>query len=260
MAEYTIDKFEYGSNVYKLQDNVSGYITSSALDNYATFDDLDDYVRKSVDKIAANSIDKSTISNKGDSIELDISHRASVTSDAYDTKLILSDDLVKFGYGKVGSGYIETVGITDSTIMGVGGLNIKPNGLADSGMNNAYLNITANSSNNTIVIDRTNASGGIVIHNVKDPTSNQDAATKKYVDDSVGAITDTKVTNTLATTTKYYMTGTTSASTNTGTQVFDSGIYATTTAGQLNATTYKVNEQVTLQWNSTDSGLDFIFA
>lgn len=72
--------------------------------------------------------------------------------------------------------------------------------------------------------------------------------------------TDTKVTNTLATTTKYYVAGTTTASTNTGTQVFDSGIYATTTAGQLNATTYKVNEQVTLQWNSTDLGLDFVFA
>ena len=71
---------------------------------------------------------------------------------------------------------------------------------------------------------------------------------------------DTKVTNTLATTTKYYVTGTTSSSTNTGTQSFDSGIYATTTAGQLNATTYKVNEQVTLQWNSTDSSLDFVFA
>lgn len=72
--------------------------------------------------------------------------------------------------------------------------------------------------------------------------------------------TDEKVKNTLATTTKYYVTGTSSSSTNTGTQLFDTGIYSTTTAGQLNATTYKVNEQVTLQWNSTDSGLDFIFA
>ena len=72
-------------------------------------------------------------------------------------------------------------------------------------------------------------------------------------------ISDTKVTNTLATTTKYYVTGTTSSTTNTGTQSFDTGIYATTTAGQLNATTYKVNEQVTLQWNSTDQSLDFVF-
>lgn len=45
--------------------------------------------------------------------------------------------------------------------------------------------------------------------------------------------TDTKVTNTLATTTKAYVTGTTSASTNTGTQVFDTGVYLDTTAGRL---------------------------
>lgn len=51
--------------------------------------------------------------------------------------------------------------------------------------------------------------------------------------------TDTKVTNTLATTTKAYVTGTTSASTNTGTQVFDTGVYLDTTAGMLTATTFK---------------------
>lgn len=49
---------------------------------------------------------------------------------------------------------------------------------------------------------------------------------------------DTKVTNTLATTTKAYVTGTTSSSTNTGTQVFDTGVYLDTTAGQLTATTF----------------------
>lgn len=36
MAEYTIDKIEYGGNTYKLQDNVSGYITTIATE-------LDDY-------------------------------------------------------------------------------------------------------------------------------------------------------------------------------------------------------------------------
>lgn len=50
--------------------------------------------------------------------------------------------------------------------------------------------------------------------------------------------TDTKVTNTLATTTKAYITGTTSATTNTGTQVFDTGVYLGTTAGQLVATKF----------------------
>ena len=86
-----------------------------------------------------------------------------------------------------------------------------------------------------------------------------DNQTKVEVYDNEIGSSDTKVTNTLDTTTKYYLTGTTSSTTNTGTQIFDTGIYSTTTAGQLNATTYKVNEQVTIQWNSTDSSLDFIF-
>ena len=50
--------------------------------------------------------------------------------------------------------------------------------------------------------------------------------------------TDTKVTNTLATTTKAYVTGTTTATTNTGTQVFDTGVYLGTTAGELVATKF----------------------
>lgn len=50
---------------------------------------------------------------------------------------------------------------------------------------------------------------------------------------------DTKVTNTLATTKKAYVTGTTSATTNTGTQVFDTGVYLDTTAGMLTAATFK---------------------
>lgn len=51
--------------------------------------------------------------------------------------------------------------------------------------------------------------------------------------------TNNAVTNTLATTTKAYITGTTSASTNTGGQVFDTGVYLDTTAGTLTATTFK---------------------
>lgn len=51
--------------------------------------------------------------------------------------------------------------------------------------------------------------------------------------------TDTKVTNTLNTTTKAYVTGTTSATTSTGTQIFDTGVYLDTTAGTLVATTFK---------------------
>lgn len=54
----------------------------------------------------------------------------------------------------------------------------------------------------------------------------------------------------LATTSKAYITAVTTAPTATAsamTAVGDTGVYLTTTAGQLNATTYKVNEQVTLQ-------------
>lgn len=58
-------------------------------------------------------------------------------------------------------------------------------------------------------------------------------------DINTDANTDTKVTNTLSPTTKAYITGTTSAETNTGTQVFDTGVYLDTTAGVLVATTFK---------------------
>ena len=49
---------------------------------------------------------------------------------------------------------------------------------------------------------------------------------------------DTKVTNTLGTTTKFYITGTNSDKTNTGTQYFDTGVYVSTTAGELVATKF----------------------
>lgn len=58
-------------------------------------------------------------------------------------------------------------------------------------------------------------------------------------DGSTGTITtqdtntDTKVTNTLDTKAKAYITGTTSATTNTGTQVFDTGVYLSENAGEL---------------------------
>ena len=57
------------------------------------------------------------------------------------------------------------------------------------------------------------------------------------------ANTDTKVTNTLATTSKAYVTGTTTATTNTGTQVFDTGVYLTSSAGEIAATNFlgKIN-------------------
>ena len=51
--------------------------------------------------------------------------------------------------------------------------------------------------------------------------------------------TNTKVTNAKSNTTKAYITGTTSSTTNTGTQIFDDGVYLDTEAGTLVATKFK---------------------
>ena len=57
--------------------------------------------------------------------------------------------------------------------------------------------------------------------------------------------TDTKVTNTLSTSTKFYVTGTSSATTNTGTQYFDTGVYVTTTSGNLSVGSITSRGQIT---------------
>nr|DAE28640.1 MAG TPA: hyaluronidase [virus sp. ctmTa7] len=69
---------------------------------------------------------------------------------------------------------------------------------------------------------------------------------------------DTKVTNTLNTTTKAYVTGTTSSSTNTGTQIFDTGVYLDRIAGRLTATSFKVGNAV-LTYNSSENTLIISF-
>lgn len=89
------------------------------------------------------------------------------------------------------------------------------------------------------------------------------AASTKTVKIPATDNTDTKQNITLATNLKAYITGVTTAPTSTAnalTGVGDTGVYLTTIAGELNATQYKVNEQVTLQYNSTTKSLDFIFA
>ena len=79
-----------------------------------------------------------------------------------------------------------------------------------------------------------------------------------------GAVfTDTKQNITLATTTKAFITGVSTTPTSTAqalTGLADTGVYLTTTAGELNATQYKVNEHCTMKYNSTKSSLDFTFS
>lgn len=79
-----------------------------------------------------------------------------------------------------------------------------------------------------------------------------------------GAVfTDTKQNITLATTTKAFITGVSTTPTGTAqalTGLADTGVYLTKTAGELNATQYKVNEHCTMKYNSTKSSLDFTFS
>ena len=140
-------------------------------------------------------------------------------------------------------------------------------GITSSDVTTALGYTPYNSTNPNGYTSNTGTIAGVSVNNTSVATSGVANIQLKTINGNAitgtGDITvsssDTNVTNTLDTTTKYYLTGTTSSTTNTGTQIFDTGIYSTTTAGQLNATTYKVNEQVTIQWNSTDSSLDFIF-
>lgn len=112
-------------------------------------------------------------------------------------------------------------------------------------------NIANNANNYSLPIATSTTLGGIKIGN--------NLSINNGILSATDTNTDTKVTDTLATTTKFYLAGTSSTATTTGTQLFDTGIYSTTTSGQLNATTYKVNEKITIQWNSTDESLDFVF-
>lgn len=72
---------------------------------------------------------------------------------------------------------------------------------------------------------------------------------------------NTKVTT--ANTTKTYLAGATATNYSSGGQtslLADTGVYLTTTSGELNATQYKVAEHCTMSYNSTKSSLDFSFS
>lgn len=70
------------------------------------------------------------------------------------------------------------------------------------------------------------------------PTTKAVAA---FVEGKKYTTTDEKVKNVLSTAEKAYLTGTTSATTNTGTQIFDTGVYLDAEAGALVATKFKGN-------------------
>ena len=64
---------------------------------------------------------------------------------------------------------------------------------------------------------------------------------------------DTKVTNTLNKTVKAYITGTTSATTNTGAQVFDTGVYLDSVEGRLGVKSLLLGNAILTYDNNTNS-------
>ena len=84
---------------------------------------------------------------------------------------------------------------------------------------------------------------------------------KSVPSNAVFTDTNNAVTNTLNTTTKAYVTGTTNAATNTGGQIFDTGVYLDTTAGRFNATSMSLGSgNAIMTYNSTTKSIDFAFA
>lgn len=74
--------------------------------------------------------------------------------------------------------------------------------------------------------------------------------------------TDTTQNVTLGQTTKAYITGVSTTPTGTAqalTGIADTEVFLTTTAGQLNAKSYKVAEKATMQFNTTDNCVEFVF-
>ena len=152
-------------------------------------------------------------------------------------------------------------------------LLLAPNGQTATATTTAYFDsgVTLNPSTNTIAANISGSSAsctGNAATATKLTTSAGSATQPVYFSDgkpvsctytlgksvpSDAVFTDTKVTNTLATTTKAYITGTTTATTNTSTQVFDTGVYLDNKAGNLTATQFngKLNGNATSATKAT---------
>lgn len=161
---------------------------------------------------------------------------SSVKTGSTSTKLPTSKAVAAFVDGQIGT---VTKTVTDHT--GNSGIHMtsaektKLSGIATGAEvnQNAFSKVTVGST----TVPAGNKTDTLTLAAGNNVTITPDATNKKV---TIAAInTDTKVTNTLGTTTKAYITGTTSATTNTGTQVFDTGVYLDSTPGTLVATTFK---------------------
>ena len=123
------------------------------------------------------------------------------------------------------------------------------------------------SANSAVKLDSSagSATQPIYFSNGK-PTACTYTLGKSVPSNAVFTDTDTKVSNTLNSTAKAYITGTTSASTNTGTQVFDTGVYLGATAGRLETgsltvgATSSANGKCALVYDTANECINFVFA
>lgn len=144
--------------------------------------------------------------------------------------------------------------------------NISNNGIdvdpAFIGWNDNYLKLRFNDEeSNSIEL----GNNGLIINDGTGVGNNGQALLSDGTKAYWGTVSteDTKVNVSTRGTTKAYLLADTTAPTSTATAhtaVAESDVYLDTTAGALAATTYKIAEAVTLQYNSTTQALDFIFA
>lgn len=148
--------------------------------------------------------------------------------------------------------YIKTLNLNGKTLSGTKG----------DGTSFSWTTVDTNTTYTNFVKSGSGAKAGLV------PAPSTTAGSTKYLcENGTWAVpamnADEKVKNTLNTTAKAYITGTTSGSTNTGGQVFDTGVFLTTTAGMLQATTFKgalqgnATTATTLQTARTINGVAF---
>ena len=146
--------------------------------------------------------------------------------------------------------YSDTAGTFATTAQGTSGYVLQAGG---SDAAPSWINATNSNTGSTIV--KRDSNGDFSARTITASlTGNASSATAIKVNSTA--------------TTKSWITGTSTTLGNSASTInADSLVYLTTTAGQMSATSYSINdgagtpaEKVRLQWNSTDSSLDFIFA
>lgn len=142
--------------------------------------------------------------------------------------------------GQRGSRWTEGTAITGTSTTAT---VFSGTGIADALVNDMYLNTSTGNVYRCTVGGAASVAKWVFIGNFKGPKGDKGDTGATGATGATGPQgpqgekgdtgTDTKVTNTLDTHKKAYVTGTTSASTNTGTQIFDTGVYLGTGTGQL---------------------------